>query len=383
MLTRRSLLYSLPAIAALPRVIYSQAAARHTRLLIGTGTEGASKSKGIYLADWNPGTGEIGDFALAAPMDNPTFLALGSHARQLYAITEAHEGSVTAFNIKHGQDASHTLDRIGAQSAGGSGPAHVAVNVDGRSLFVSNYGGGSLTSYKIEHSGAISPAVSHFQTTPVDGLPEHAQPHIHEATPAPEGRWLLVNDLGSDRIWIYSIDRSTGKLTPNTPAFWQARLKSGPRHLVFHPNGRWVYNVNELDSTVDHLSWDSQQGSLTTVGTFVSTLAPDFPKNTAFASEIITSRDGRFVYVGNRRNETIARFDVNPSSGALTLSQLAPHNGKTARHITLDPTGRFLLVACQDSGGIVVLSRDPATGKLSEPLHTYAIDSPQCLIFLP
>jgi 6-phosphogluconolactonase len=364
MLTRRSVLCSLPALSFLPGAIYAHAASLHPSLLVGTGTGKGSNSKGIYVADWNSSTGAIGGINLGAALESPTFLALGLRGRRLYALSRG--GTVA-------------LDRINGQSSEGAGPAHVSVS--GGSLFVSNYGGGSLTSYKIGASGAISSAVSHFQTAPVDDLPIHAHPHIHEGTSAPGGRWLLVNDLGSDRIWIYKIDPATGALTPNSPAFWQGRLKSGPRHLVFHPNGQWVYNVNELDSTIDHLLWDAEHGTLTTVGAFVSTLASGFPKDTAFASEIITSSDGRFVYVGNRRDETIAKLDVDPASGMLTLSQLMPHGGKTARHITLDPSGRFLLVACQDSGGIVVLGRDAATGRLTKPIHTYSIDSPQCLVF--
>jgi 6-phosphogluconolactonase len=378
MLTRRFILRSLPALSILPRAICSHAATPRSHLLIGTGTGTGSDSKGIYLAHWNSATGEIGSPILAAALENPTFMALRPHGRQVYAISEVPDGQVTAFTLRNRGDAP-TLDRINEQSAEGAGPAHVSVS--GNSLFVSNYGGGSLTSYKIEPSGAISGAVSHFLGRSVDNLSVHAHPHIHEATPAPDGRWLLVNDLGSDRIWIYKIARSTGALTLSTPAFWQGRLNSGPRHLVFHPNGRWVYNVNELDSTIDHLLWAPNQGTLTTVGAFVSTLAPDVPKGTAFASEIITSPDGRFVYVGNRHNETIAKLDVNAVSGKLTLSQLMPHGGKTARHITLDPSERFLLVACQGSSSIVVLGRDSTTGRLSEPIHTYPIDSPQCLIF--
>jgi 6-phosphogluconolactonase len=378
MLTRRSVLRSLPALSLLPRAHYAHAAAPRSRLLIGTGTAQGSNSKGIYLADWNSSTGALGGFTLAAALESPTFLALAPRSHRLYAISQVPDGHVTGFALRDRGDAL-SLDRINAQSAEGAGPAHISLS--GESLFVSNYGGGSLTSYKISASGAISGVVSHVQSTAVDDLPVHAHPHIHEATPTPGGRWLLVNDLGSDRIWIYKIDPATAALTPSEPAFWQGRIKSGPRHLVFHPNGRWVYNVNELDSTVDHLLWNPKQGTLTTIGASVSTLAAGFPKDTAFASEIIPSPDGRFVYVGNRRNETIAKLDVNPVSGQLTLSQLLPHGGRSARHITLDPSGRFLLVACQDSGAIVVLARDLTTGCLSEPIHTYPIDSPQCLIF--
>jgi len=369
----------MPILAKIPNAIYANAATKKTRLLIGTGTSDKSSSKGIYETSWNAATGELGEISLAAELESPTFLAVDGRQRNLFAISEIDAGKVTAFHLEHG--GSLALKMLNSQSAEGNGPAHVSVNVDGGSVFVSNYGGGSLTSYKVEADGKLSAPVSHFQTVPVDGLPEHVHPHIHEATPSLDGKWLLVNDLGSDRIWIYRIDNATGTLTPAKIAFWQGRDKSGPRHLAFHPNGRWVYSVNELDSTVDHLLWDEEQGKLTTIGSFISTLAPEFPKNTAFASEILVSPDGKFAYVGNRRNETIARLDLDASTGAPKLAQLIAHGGRTARHITLDPSGKFLLVALQDSGAVVVLGRDKKTGVLSGPLHSYSIDSPQCLIF--
>jgi 6-phosphogluconolactonase len=379
-LTRRTLLQLLPAAAALPRAMYAKAAAAPPQMFVGTGTEAKSSSKGIYLASWNPARGEVGDLALAAAMDSPTWLALGPGCRNLYASSEVSNGAVRAFKVGH-DGGKLSLDLINFESTQGSGPAHVSVSPDGQSVFASNYGSGSLTSYKVESSGGLSTPVSHFQYTPVDDLAKHRHPHAHEATPTPDGNWLLVNDLGSDRIWIYRIDRPTATLTAAEPAFWQGRIGSGPRHLAIHPNHRWVYNCNESDSTVDHLLWDNKAGTLTTLGAFVSTLPPDYPPGTAFASEIIVSPDGRFLYVGNRRNESIARLDIDPSSGTVKLAQLIVHGGKTARHITLDPSGRFLLVACQDSGGIAVLSRDPKTGELAGPLHIYPIDSPQCLVF--
>lgn len=381
MLNRRNLLKSLPAAALMPHTVSANAAAPSFRLLIGTGTTDPSTSKGIYLADWNAKTGQIGAPTLAATLESPTWLALDPRAPRLYALSEITAGKVTAFDLHPGADAASLLHKINEQSAAGDGPAYISVNVDGRSAFVANYGSGSLTSYKIERSGALSAPVSHVQYRPVDADPAHAKPHAHEATPSPDGRFLLVNDLGSDRILVYKIDSGSGKLTPNSPPFWQGRFKSGPRHLTFHPNGKWVYNVNELDSTVDLLYWNNIRGSLTTHGAPVSTLPVGYPPGTAFCSEILTSPDGRFVYVGNRRNETIAKLDVNPGSGDLLLSQLAPHSGKTARHVTLDPSGRFLLVALQDSNGIAVLKRDQHTGELSDPIHTFAIDSPQCLVF--
>jgi 6-phosphogluconolactonase len=370
----------MAATAVVPSSLEGFAAVKDTRLLIGTGTGGKSASKGIYVAEWDASTGTVGAMKLAAELESPTWIALDRHEKHLFAISEVRKGMVTSYAV--GKGAGITLTHVNEQSAEGSGPAHVSVNRDGKSLFVANYGGGSLTSYAVDKAGTISPAVSHFQYTPVDDLPEHRHPHAHEATPSPDGNWLLMNDLGSDRILVYKIDRRTGALTANTPAFWQGRQSSGPRHLTFHPNGKWVYNVNELDSTVDHLAWDKHAGTLTTVGSFISTLEPDFPKNTAFASEIVASKDGRFLYVGNRRNETIAKLDVDRKTGAVRLDQVVVHGGKTARHIALDPTEMFLLVACQDSGGVSVMARDRSTGKLTGPGKIFPIDSPQCLVFV-
>jgi len=380
MLTRRAVIQMMAAAAVVPSTLEGFAAVKNTRLFIGTGTGGKSKSKGIYVADWNGSTGTVGTMTLAVEQTSPTWLTLDRHGKYLFAISESRKGMVTSYVV--GKGAGITLTHLSEQSAEGSGPAHVGVNRDGKSAFVANYGGGSVTSYAVDKAGMISPAVSHFQYKPVDALPDHAHPHAHEATPSPDGNWLLVNDLGSDRILVYRIDRKTGALTANTPAFWQGRQLSGPRHLTFHPNGKWVYNVNELDSTVDHLAWDKHTGTLTTVGTFISTLEPDFPKNTAFASEIVATKDGRFLYVGNRRNETIAKLDVDKKTGAVKLDQVVVHGGVTARHITLDPTENFLLVACQDSGGVSVMARDRSTGKLTGPGKIFPIDSPQCLVFV-
>ena len=375
MLTRRYLLRSLAAAALLPRTLW--ASPTRYKLFIGTGTGKGSNSKGIYVADWNI-DGTVGSMALAAEMQSPTFLAIGKHSRHLYATSEIAEGQVIAFTIAPNTG---RLTRLNAQSTQGNGPAHIAVSPNGRAAFATNYGSGSLTSYAIEPSGELSAPVSHFQYAPIDAQPEHQQPHAHEATSSHDSRWLLVNDLGSDRIYIYRSDPHTGALAPGSQPFWQGRFKSGPRHLAFHPNGRWVYNVNELDSTVDHILWDNHHGTLTTQGAFISTLPVDYPAGHSTVSEVLASPDGKFLYVGNRGNETIAVFNIHPHTGGVTLAQLAPHGGKTARHIALDPTGAFLLVACQDSGSIVVLPRNIATGRLSSPLRTYPIDNPQCLVF--
>lgn len=369
-LTRRTMLRLLSGAALLPHTLRA-AKAPGPRLWIGTGTD-ATGSHGIYVADWDPATGTLGEPLLALALTSPTFLARNAESSRLYAISEATDGTVHACSAQP----TGALVLINTQAAQGAGPAHISVHPGGRAVFVANYGGGSITSYAVREDGGLSAPVSHFR---------YAEPgrqsHAHAVTPSPDGRWLLVNDLGLDRILVYHVDPATAVLTANDPPGWSARAGSGPRHLAFHPNGRWCYSVNESDSTVDLLQWDTSTGRLGTLGPFVSTLPPGWPPHTAFCSEILMSPDGAFVYVGNRRNETIAMLSVDAQNGSLTLRQLAPHGGKTARHLTLDPGGRWLLVADQDSGGIVVLRRNPHTGLLSAPTQTRALASPQCLVF--
>jgi 6-phosphogluconolactonase len=372
MLNRRSFLLSLPAAALALRTPSLFAAPPAGRIFVGTT---GHVSKGIYMASWNPATGEIGALTLAAEVPSPTFLATsGNH---LYACSETNGASAkaSAYTITPAG-----LTKLDDQPSLGGGTTFISVK--GNSVFVANYGGGSVTSYHIEPDGSLSKPVSHFQfegSGPNKERQDHS--HAHSALASPDGRFLLVNDLGLDRIVIYRIDPATSTLTPNDPPFFTTRPGVGPRHLAWHPNGKWLYSVNELDSTVDQLTWNSATGTLTQ-GPFVSTLEPNFSPNTAFAGEIQISPDGRFLYVANRvASDTIAVLSINRKSGALHLEQDAPNGGQNTRFFALDPTGRWLLLCNQASNALVVLRRDPHTGKLSAPVHSYPIDKPQCLVF--
>ena len=372
MLNRRNVLFSLPAAALWLR---SSRAAIHSvparRLFIGTT---GKVSKGIYTAFWNASTGEIGPTSLAAEVQNPSFLAMNRD--KLYACSEAggDNAKATAYAITPSG-----LRKLNEQSTLGPGTTFISARNDG--VFVANYSG-SITSFRTLADGSLSKPVSHFHfegSGPNRDRQEHS--HAHSALPSPDGRFLLVNDLGLDRIVIYRLNPSTAELSPNDPPYFSSRPGAGPRHLAWHPNGRWLYSVNELDSTVDLLEWNSSAGTLTQ-RSFVSTLEPNFPKNTAFAGEIALSSDGRFLYVGNRvASDTIAVLSVDPTSGMLKLKQLASNGGKNTRYCTLDPTGRWMLLCNQDSSTLVVLERDRATGHLSEPKASYPLDKPQCILF--
>ena len=361
------------------------AAPGSSRIFIGTGNRGPGS--GILSASWNAKTGEIGETALAAEVDSPTFLATFRRPNGetlLYSISEASGAGarVSAFRVVPGTGRLLLLNQV---PSGGDGPAHVSVSPDGRSVFAANYGGGSVSSFHIQADGSLSPAVSNIQFTgsgPYKGRQD--KPHTHSAVCSPDGRYLFVNELGLDRIFLFHRDPATSKVTPNDPPFWSSRPGAGPRHIAWNRDGRFVYGSNELDSTVDTLQWEEGAGSasLRTLQTR-SSLPEGFAPNTAFVGEILTSADGRNVYAGNRvADDTVAIFDIDRSTGLLSAPRFAPSGGKNSRHVALDPTDRWMVISHQTSSDLTVLERDPRTGALSAPRRSYPVNKPMCVVFV-
>ena len=373
MVSRRVVVVGLAAMAVGVKAMAS--GAKGHSIYLGTDTAGASK--GIYRGRWDFRTGKISGLELAAETVSPSFLAMGWGGRFLYAVNEGNtaKDTVTAFAIDRATGGLKELNRV---STRGAGPCYVSVGANGRGVFVANYAAGSISSYAVGRDGRLSEAVSHFVYR---GHGPHAKrqekPHAHAATVV--GDWLLVNDLGLDRILVYKIDRATAELTANEPAGWAARAGSGPRHVAAHPNGRWVYCVNELDSTVDLLAWDRSAGTLTTLAT-VPTLAEDFDVSVARASAVILDEAGRFLYVGNRGHDSVAVFKI-AKDGRLTLVQRAPCGGKNPRALQIDPSGRWVVVENQDSGNVVMLRRNARTGMLGEPVNELRLDAPMHAVF--
>jgi 6-phosphogluconolactonase len=384
MSSRRSLLLSLPALAFSAH--YARAglfeAPASTRLYLGTNTRGPEH--GIFVADWNGTTGEIGPLTLAANLVMPTFLAQSKRGGEtrIYAVSETtgSEAVVSALTTVRGTSTLKLLNQI---STLGDGPTHVAVSPDGGSVFVANYGGGSVTSFHVMGDGSLSQPVSHVQFSGKGPYPGRQDaPHTHAVTPSPDGRYLLVNDLGLDRIMVFHAEKTSSRLTAANPPFWQARPGSGPRHLSWSPDGHYVYCTNELDSTVETLQWDASRASLNAVSS-ASSLPAGFPANKAFVGEVLASRDGHNVYAGNRvADDTIAVFDVDPKTHQLRLTQSANVGGKNTRHIALDPTERWMVICHQNSNDLTVVARDPQTGRLSAPIHSYPAQTPMCALFV-
>jgi 6-phosphogluconolactonase len=229
-------------------------------------------------------------------------------------------------------------------------------------------------------NGALSKAVSRFQYNGHGADPQRqAAPHTHCTTVSPDNHYVLVNDLGLDRISVYRLDPLTAVLTPNDPPFYEALPGSGPRSFTFHPGGKWAYSLNEIANTVDALAWDPERGVLTRLQN-ISTLPEGFNGSNTTATVAVDSV-GRFLYASNRGDNSIAVFSIDDRDGKLKPVQHVDCGGKTPRHFALDPGNQWLLVANQDSSNIVVFARNTRSGLLTPTGREYPLSHPVCIVF--
>ena len=353
--------------------------------LVYIGTYTRRGSKGIYVYRMDPNAGTLTPVATASGVTNPSFVAVNPSHRNLYAVSEAARfkgkpsGAVAAFSI---DPDSGKLARINAQSSGGAGPCFVAVDHAGKHLLVANYGSGSVAVLPIRADGGLGEATAFIQH---HGASVHARqkgPHAHAIYADAHDQFVIVPDLGMDKLMIYQYDAKAGTLKPN-PAMPFARLTppSGPRHFAFHPSGEFGYVINEIASTITAFRYAADRGTLATLQT-VSTLPADFQGKSTTA-EIVVSADGRFVYGSNRGDDSIVVFAVNAKTGKLTFVSRHETQGHTPRNFAIDPSGRFLLAANQDTDNIVVFRVDRSTGMLTPTGHQIQVPAPVCVLVVP
>ncbi|HEY6413068.1 MAG TPA: lactonase family protein [Edaphobacter sp.] len=376
-ISRRNFIQSSVAATLAAQPLFASAKGLDTKKLLLVGTQTSGTSKGIYSYAFDTATGELTQTGLAAEAENPTFLAFAPNGKTLFAANELDQtGAVSSFTLDR---SASKLTKINQESAKGGGTCHVSVDHTGRAVFAANYGGGSAVSFAASPTGQLSPAVSFFQFTGKGPKPQQNGPHAHRVTVSPDNRFLLVNDLGLDRIHIYRLDAATAKLTPNTPSEWKSASGAGPRALIFHPNGKLAYCVNELDSTVNVLRWDAAQGTLETLQT--ASYLPEGHQGPSAPSDIVIDKQARFAYVANRLDDFMVSFTISPANGKLTMIERTSCGGKVPRHIALDPTEGWLLVANQTSDNIAVIARDKKTGRLANTSKSFPLSRPQCLVF--
>jgi 6-phosphogluconolactonase len=348
------------------------------------GTYTGEKSKGIYVAQFDPVTGKLSAPRLAAETKNPTFLAMDPQRHWLYAVNEVSDfgksgaGAVSAFSV---DPKTGDLMLLNQQPSGGAGPCHLAVAANGECVLAANYGSGSVAVLPLGTDGRLgepSVSIQHHGSS----VNPHRQegPHAHFITWDPANRLVFTCDLGLDKVLIYKLDPGLRTLSPNDPPFFAVKPGSGPRHLAFHPSGHQVYVLNEMSSTLTVCSYDAQRGELKEIQT-VTTLPESF-KGASTCAEVAVHPSGKFVYASNRGNDSIAVFAMEPTTGRVKLVQHQSTRGKTPRHFALDPTSKWLLAENQDSDSVVIFSVDASTGQLAPSGVSETVGSPVCAVFV-
>jgi 6-phosphogluconolactonase len=347
-------------------------------LYVGTYTEG-TRSEGVYLVRMDRRSGELRQVGAVNAGANPSFLTIHSNGRVLYAVNELEPtGAVRAFAIDGGTGA---LTRLNEQPSDGGAPCYVSVDHSGQVVLVANYAGGSVALLPIEAGGALAPAHMVQQTGTGPNAERQEGPHAHCIVPDPSNRFALAANLGADRVFVYHLDLEARSLRHIEEGDAVMRPGAGPRHIAFHPTLPLVFVANELDSTVATLRFDAERGALSLLEG--RSTVPAGWSGTNYPAEIHVAANGRTLYVSNRGHNSIAVFSVAESTGALALEQVISTAGDWPRNFSLDPSGRWLLVANQRSDSVVVFGRDPENGRLTptRPPQRIALPSPVCLRF--
>lgn len=353
-------------------------------LIIGTYTEQlmdvTGQADGILTAGFDTASGRIGPVSTLATARNPSYLAMTAPGGNLYAVNETltfggHDGGgITAYARDAGTGA---LAELNSRPSLGPSPCHVALDGTGRFVLAANYGtdAGSVTVYQIAPGGRLGDLTSHVELAGGGPHPQRqAGPHAHMIATDPVTGDTLVTDLGSDTILAGTLD-SAGRLTIRDGAQLAAEPGAGPRHLAFHPDGRHLFVVNELDNTVCTLRRD---GAGFTLAHAVTTL-PGGAGEDSLAGAIRVSPSGRHVLVTNRGHDSIAVLRFDPGGPELSRVGETPTGGEFPRDLIVTPDGRHVIVACQNSGLLASFAFDDGTGAL-QPRHTAAAPTPVCLL---
>lgn len=373
--TRRAVAAGALSLLAAPAV---QAASKSEQLVY-VGTQGNEAGQGVFAARLDPSTGKLTPIGVGAELARPTWIVAHPSRQSLYAVSETgndgkSQGKVHALKADPKTGA---LTLVSTVDSGGGGPTHLALDAPGSGLLVAHYGSGHVAALPLRADGGLEPPASVQQEQGSGPSPRQKSAHAHGVALDPSGKFALVADLGSDKVFVHPYDRRTRRLAPAAATSVSVPPGTGPRHLAFHPNGRLVFLISELAPAIRTFGWEARKGALKELDAVRA--GGDPPINGA---EIAISRDGRFVYASIRVEHVIVVYAVDQKTGALTEIQRTPSGGQTPWSFGIDPTGRWLLAANQGSGTVTVLARDPASGKLTATDQSVAVAKPTSIAFL-
>ncbi|GAB2910288.1 lactonase family protein [Streptomyces heilongjiangensis] len=337
-------------------------------LFLGTYTSAEGGGAGVGVATYDARSGRITGRGTIAGVGDPSYLAVHPDGRTLYAVNERAEGGVSAVRLS---------DRrvLSTRASGGEAPCHLSVHPGGRWLLSANYGTGSVAVHPVEPSGALgerTDLVVHRSPAPGPG---QQGPHAHQVVTSPDGGHVLAVDLGTDTVYTYRLDETRGTLSEVSRA--RTRRGAGPRHLTFHPAGRYAYLANEVDDTVVVCAYDPDSGRLT----------PGEPQSTGsgagtnYPAQLVVTPDGAYAYLANRGHDSLTRYAVEAGGARLRLVDTVPVGGAFPRQIALSPDGGLLFAALQRSSAVRVFRVDPGSGALRRAGEPFA--SPVAVCALP
>jgi 6-phosphogluconolactonase (cycloisomerase 2 family) len=359
-----------------------------------SGTAPGATGRGIHVFRVDRSTGALTPAGITPHPTSPSALVFDASGTRVYStnasdvIEGGASGTVSAFEV---EPATGKLTLLNTVPSGGTGPTYARLHQSGRHLFVANYGGGSVAVLPVLPDGRLGPATDVKKTTGTLGptqassappgsfaISGHDAPHAHQIMPSPDGRFVLAPDLGLDRIFVWAFDATTGTLTPAAEPSVALPPGDGPRHLAFHPNGRWLYSIQEEGSTIVRFDYDGSMGRLTARQT-VPTL-PSGYAGSNFTSGIAVSPDGRFLYGANRLHDSIAIFEIG-GDGTLRWVGEEWTRGDYPRSFTIAPGGDFLYCCNQRADHVATFRIDKASGRLAFTGQYTPVGSPSALAF--
>lgn len=344
-------------------------------LIVGTYTR--KDSKGIYVYKFDTITGASKEISSIEAV-NPSFLTVSNDEKFIYATSEdkGENAIVSAFSF---DKESGSLSFLNKQQTGGDAPCYVSIDNTGENVIVANYSGGSISVFKTTPDGSLKAAsnILNFSGKSIDEERQN-QPHLHCVEFSPDQRFVFANDLGTDKIYKLKTDKSTDNyLSMGEPPYYKVKAGSGPRHMEFHPIGRFLYIITELSGEVIVFDYNEPDGNLSPV----QTIEADSLKAQGSA-DIHISPDGRYLYASNRlEGDGIVTFSIDQQTGKLTWKGYHA-TGEHPRNFVISPNGEFLLVANRDSDNIQVFKIDKETGLLSDTKQDIELSMPVCLKFV-
>ncbi|MCK8487638.1 lactonase family protein [Paenibacillus sp. MBLB2552] len=351
--------------------------ASQPRLLLFVGSYAEANDPGVYVYEMDSANGEIRLLDQAAGMKNPTFLGVDAEHRKVYAISETSMegeriGEVIAFDV----DTESKLRELNREVTIRPSSSHIQLDRSSRFAVVSGYHGGNVGLVQLQADGSVGRLVDERQHEGQGADPvRQDRPHPHSVTFSPDNRFALVADLGLDRIVVYSFEPEVGRLVYHSEV--STPPGAGPRHLVFHPNGEWLYSINEVNSSISHFNYDAATGELTLQDT-VPTLPTEYTGENTTA-EVAISADGHHLYGSNRGHDSLVHFTIDPVGGRLTLVEHVSSEGGHPRHFALTPDGLFLIAANRDNSALAVFSVEPESGRMTFTGRTVSVSKPVCV----